>query len=83
MGRIVYAINVVTRKGRTGYVKFNGDGTWDWHIVSDVNEANFYATREECLRDFYDHVQYANSTKDGDSIDISRCRISECYNPSW
>lgn len=81
MGGTVYAINVVTVKGYSGFVKFEGNGTWDWHLVQDVDQATLYRSREECLKDFYEHIQNAFSEKNGDRVDRSKCRISECYNP--
>ncbi len=80
MGGIVYAINIVTMKGRSGFVKFIGEGDWGWRLVADVDQATLYRSREECLHDFYEHMENAYG-EDGDRIDRDKCRISECYNP--
>jgi hypothetical protein len=82
MAGTVYAINVVLTDGDNGYLKFNGDGTWRWHMVYDVNEATLYRSKDECLQDFYRHVKNAKATDDsGVRVDRDRCRISECYCP--
>jgi len=82
MGGTVYAISVVLTNGTSGYVKFNGDGTWDWHIVQDVNEATMYRNRSECLDDYYKHIKNAAMTSNtAIRVDPSRCTIAECYNP--
>ena len=82
MGGTVYAINVVLTNGTSGYVKFHGDGTWDWYIVQDVNEATMYRNRSECLDDYYKYVKNAYLTGNaGLRVDPSRCTIAECYNP--
>lgn len=80
MGGIVYAINIVTVRGRSGFVKFRGEGDWSWRLVQDVDQATLYRSKEECLHDFYEHVEDAGSDT-GDRIDRAKCRISECYNP--
>ena len=82
MGRTVYAINVVLVDGYSGYLKFDGDGTWNWHIEEDVNDATLYPTKDECVSDFYKHVKNARSIKgNGADIDKNRCTIAECYCP--
>jgi hypothetical protein len=82
MAGTAYAINVVMTNGMSGYVKFYGDGTWDWHIVQDVDEATLYSNKDECIDDFYKYV--VDCIMDGNvniRVDRSRCRISECYCP--
>lgn len=80
MAGTVYAIDVVMTDGSRGYVKFYGDGTWDWYLVSDVNEATMYRTQAEAVDDFRRHVQNAISEY-GARVDRSRCTIAECYAP--
>ncbi len=87
MGGTVYAINIVLTNGESGYLKFYGDGTWDWYIVDDVNDATMYRSKDECIQDFYKYVKNAhskNSTSSNyarTSVDVNRCTIAECYNP--
>ena len=82
MAGTVYAISVVTKRGESGYLKFDGDGTWNWHLVDDVNEATLYTSKDECVHDFYEHVKNAHSLDGkGDTIDRDRCSIAECYCP--
>ncbi len=82
MAGTVYAISVVTTDGRYGYLKFNGDGTWKWHLVEDVNDATLYRSKDECVQDFYKHVKNARATDDNSvGIDRDRCSIAECYCP--
>lgn len=87
MGGTVYAINVVLTNGKSGYLKFYGDGTWDWYIVDDVNDATMYRSKDECVQDFYKYVKNAyvknpvSSNYTSPSVDVNRCTIAECYNP--
>ncbi|MBQ2793265.1 MAG: hypothetical protein IKL79_03180 [Clostridia bacterium] len=80
MAATVYAIDVVMTNGNRGYVKFYGDGTWDWHLVSNVDEATLYRTQQEAVDDFYKYVKDAVSEY-GARVDRSRCTIAECYAP--
>jgi hypothetical protein len=83
MAGTVYAMNVTLTNGQSGFVKFYGDGTWDWHLVSDVDEANLYRSKQECIDDYYKHVKDGYLLESGGSVyvDHSRTRISECYCP--
>ena len=82
MAGTVYAIRVVATNGHSGYLKFYGDGTWDWYLVDDVNEATLYRSKEECVQDFYKYVKNAHPTNDSSvTIDRNRCSITECYCP--
>ena len=80
MAATVYAIDVVLTSGSRGYVKFYGDGTWDWYLVSNVDEATLYRSQSEAVDDFYNHVRDAVSST-GARVDRSRCTIAECYAP--
>ena len=72
MAATVYAIDVVMTDGSRGYVKFYGDGTWDWYLVSNVDEATLYRTQDEAVNDFYRHVRDAVSEY-GTRVDRSSC----------
>ena len=80
MAGTVYAIDVVMTDGCRGYVKFYGDGTWDWHLVSDVDQATLYRTQAEAVDDFYKHVRDSVGEY-GTRVDRSRCTIAQCYAP--
>lgn len=82
MAGTVYAINVTLTNGQSGYLKFYGDGTWDWHLVQDVDEATLYRNKSECIDDFYKYVKNASSSgNSGLRVDRDRCTIAECYAP--
>ncbi len=82
MAGTVYAINVTLTNGQSGYLKFYGDGTWDWHLVQDVNEATLYRNKSECIDDFYKYVKNASSSSNSSlRVDRDRCTIAECYAP--
>ena len=82
MAGTVYAINVTLTNGQSGYLKFYGDGTWDWHLVQDVDEATLYRNKSECIDDFYKYVKDATTLRDSSvRVDRSRCTIAECYAP--
>ena len=82
MGGTVYAISVYLTNGYSGYLKFYGDGTWDWHLVADVNEATLYRSKDECVEDFYKYVKTATLLRDSSvKVDRDRCSIAECYAP--
>ena len=80
MAATVYAIDVVLTSGSRGYVKFYGDGTCDWYLVSNVDEATLYRSQREAIDDFYKHVRDAVSDT-GARVDRSRCTIAKCYAP--
>ena len=82
MAGTVYAMSVVMTNGYSGYVKFYGDGTWDWHLVKDVDEATLYRSKQECLDDFYKYVEGGCLKNDsGVTLDRRKCTIAECYCP--
>ena len=83
MASTVYAMNITLTNGHSGFVKFYGDGTWDWHLVADVDEANLYRSKQECLDDYYKYVRDGYLLESGGTVyvDQSRSCISECYCP--
>ena len=80
MGGTAYAINVVLTDGDSGFVKFDGDGTWNWHLVYDVDEATLYRSFDECASDFHRHVKNTYDTA-GVGVDRARSTIATCYCP--
>ncbi len=80
MAGTAYAINVYLTNGDSGFVKFKGDGTWDWRLVYDVNEATLYRSKDECLDDYYKHIRDSHMTTNS-SVRIEKGYISECYCP--
>ena len=81
----IFAIRIVLTNGYEGYFKFNGDGTWGWSLVEDVNEASYFRTQQEAIQEYRKHVtdyvvdQYGNKVY----VDRSRCTITSCYNPGY
>ena len=82
MAGTAYAMSVYLTNGYNGYVRFCGDGTWDWDLVPDVNDATLYRSKQECIDDFYKHVN-GGSLKSNSAVvvDRAKCTIAECYCP--
>ena len=47
MAGTVYAIRVVATNGHSGYLKFYGDGTWDWQMPC---EADWFERQDHCCK---------------------------------